>query len=105
MADSILVCAAILSTTITPVTQSSTTDSSSTTKSSSGGLSTGGTVALATVLPIVGVIAIIAAVAYYISRKNRAEVDSPNNSGVWWRRPFARGSPSGSPIAGPSSAV
>ena len=87
-------------TTVTPVTQSS-TDSSS-----HSGLSNGGKIALATVLPIVGVIAIIAALAFYMSRRNRGPaVDSPNNSGVWWRRPFARGTTSGSAVAGSSTTV
>ena len=101
-ADQLMRHAAVVSpaTTVTPVTQSS-TDSSS-----HSGLSNGGKIALATVLPIVGVIAIIAALAFYMSRRNRGPaVDSPNNSGVWWRRPFARGTTSGSAVAGSSTTV
>jgi len=56
-------------------------------------LSHGGKVALATVLPIVGVIAIVAAAAFFISRKN-----SNGESGdVWWRRPFGGASQSAAP--------
>ena len=100
-ADQLMCHAAVVSpaTTVTPVTQSSTSSSSS-------GLSNGGKIALATVLPIVGVIAIIAALAFYMSRRNRGPaVESPNNSGVWWRRPFARSATSGSAVAGPSTTV
>ena len=41
-------------------------------------------VALATVLPIVGVIAIVAAVAFYMSRRNRGnQIDTPAGGRVW----------------------
>jgi hypothetical protein len=56
-------------------------------------LSHGGKVALATVLPIVGVIAIVAAVAFFISRKN----SNGEGNDVWWRRPFGGASQTAAP--------
>lgn len=95
--------AAVLSpsTTVVPVTQSATTEQSG----SSSGVSHSGKVALATVLPIVGVIAIVAAVAYYVSRRSGGAARDSGNSAVWWRRPFARSGGPASPIAGSSSSV
>jgi hypothetical protein len=75
------------SSTVTPITQSSTTSSS--------GISHGGKVALATILPIVGVIAIVAAVAFYMSRRNRGDhIDAPAGGRVWWSSMFHRGNSS-----------
>ena len=84
-----------------PQTQSSTAQTQSSPKSSSGsGLSHGGKVALATVLPIVGVIAIVAIAAFLITRRNRGTYEeTSNNSLAWWRRPFARSGAN----AGPST--
>ena len=66
----------------TPTTLQTSTQSAS---SSSSGLSHGGKVALATVLPIVGVIAIVAAVAFIIMRRRGSSsrtLDSPNSNRV-----------------------
>jgi len=71
--------------------QSSPTHSSS----SSSGLSHSGVIALATVLPIVGVIAIVAAVAFFMSRKNSNGGVEGND--VWWRRPFGGSSQTAAP--------
>jgi hypothetical protein len=81
------------------VTSTASQASESGSSSSSSGLSHGGKVALATVLPIVGVIAIVAAVAFFISRKRSNGGAVTEGNDVWWRRPFGGASQSAAPAS------